>query len=121
MRRAPTWVSALTAPVATDNGQPIVQTVREEWVSGTRLGVLEAFKLSHEAATLEQPRARLTVRERADDEPRELPLNQWSFVDARSIKLRDGTQAQPGFLYEFHYEAKNPGRRGWASRRRATW
>lgn len=99
---------ALTAPVATNDGQPIVQTVREEWVSGTRIGVLEAFKLSHEAATLEQPRARLTVRERADDEPRELPLNQWSFVDARSIKLRDGTKAQPGFLYEFHYEAKNP-------------
>ncbi len=99
---------ALTAPVATNNGQPIVQTVREEWVSGTRVGVLDAFKLSHEAATLEQPRARLTVRERADDEPRELPLNQWSFVDARSIRLREGTQARPGFLYEFHYEAKNP-------------
>ncbi len=99
---------ALTAPVATNNGQPIVRTVREEWVSGTRVGVLEAFKLSHEAATLEQPRARLTVRERADDEPRELPLNQWSFVDARSIRLREGTQARPGFLYEFHYEAKNP-------------
>lgn len=99
---------ALTAPIATNNGHPIVQTVREEWVSGTRIGVLEAFKLSHEAATLEQPRARLTVRERADDEPRELPLNQWSFIDARSIRLRDGAKAQPGFLYEFHYEAKNP-------------
>jgi hypothetical protein len=99
---------ALTAPVATDNGQPIVQTVREEWVSGTRLGALETFKLSHEAATVEQPRARLTVRERADDEPRELPLNQWSFVDSRTIRLRDGTKPKPGFLYEFHYEAKNP-------------
>jgi len=99
---------ALTAPVAMENGQPIVQTVREEWVSGTRLGLLETFKLSHEAATLEQPRARLTVRKRADDEPRELPLNQWSFVDARSIRLRDGTKPKPGFLYEFHYEAKNP-------------
>lgn len=99
---------ALTAPVATDNGQPIVQTVREEFVSGTRVGVLETFKLSYEAATLEQPRARLTVRERAADEPRELPLNQWSFVDARSIKLRDGTKPRPGFLYEFHYEARNP-------------
>jgi hypothetical protein len=99
---------ALTAPVATNNGQPIVRTVREEWVSGTRVGVLEAFKLSHEAATLEQPRARLTVRERADDEPRELPLNQWSFVDARSIRLREGTKPKPGFLYEFHYEATNP-------------
>ena len=99
---------ALTAPVATDNGQPIVQTVREEFVSGTRVGVLEVFKLSYEAATLEQPRARLTVRERAADEPRELPLNQWSFVDGRSIKLRDGTKPKPGFLYEFHYEARNP-------------
>lgn len=48
------------------------------------------------------------MRERADDELRELPLNQWSFVDARSIRLREGTQARPGFLYEFHYEAKNP-------------
>ena len=99
---------ALTAPVATDNGQPIVQKVREEWVSGTRVGLLETFKLSHEAATMEQPRARLTVRERADDEPRELPLNQWSFVDSRSIRLREGTKPKPGFLYEFHYEAKNP-------------
>ena len=99
---------ALTAPIATDGGKPIVQTVREEWVSGTRIGVLEAFRLSHEAASLEQSRARLTVRERADDEPQELPLNQWSFIDARTIKLRDGAKPQPGFLYEFHYEATNP-------------
>jgi hypothetical protein len=98
----------LTAPVATDNGKPIVKTVREEFCSGTRVGNLEAFKLSYEAATLEQTRARLTVRERADDEPRELPLNQWSFVDGRSIKLREGTKPKPGYLYEFHYEAKNP-------------
>jgi hypothetical protein len=98
----------LTAPVATDGGKPIVRTVREEFCSGTRVGNLEAFKLSYEAATLEQPRARLTVRARAGDEPRELPLNQWSFVDGRSIKLRDGTKPQPGYLYEFHYEARNP-------------
>ena len=93
--------------------------MREEFCSGTRGGTLEIFKLSYEAATLEQPRARLTVRERAGDEPRELPLNQWSFVDARSIKLRDGTKPKPGYLYEFHYEAKNPKVPGWASRRRA--
>lgn len=98
----------LSAPVATDNGQPIVKTVRDEFCSGTRGGALEVFKLSYEAATLEQPRAQLTVRERADDEPRELPLNQWSFVDARSIKLREGTKPKPGYLYEFHYEARNP-------------
>jgi Alpha/beta hydrolase domain len=98
----------LSAPVATDSGKPIVKTVREEFCSGTRVGNLETFKLSYEAATLEQPRARLTVRERADDEPHELPLNQWSFIDARAIKLRDGTKPKPGYLYEFHYEAMNP-------------
>ena len=79
-----------------------------EFVSGTRVGVLETFKLSHEATTPDQTRARLTVRARAADEPRELPLNQWSFVDARSIKLRDGTKPKPGFIYDFAYEAKNP-------------
>jgi hypothetical protein len=98
----------LTAPVATDNGRPIVKIVRDEFCSGTRGGAIEVFKLSYEATTQEQPRATLTVRERADDESRELPLNQWSFVDARSIKLREGTKPKPGYLYEFRYEAKNP-------------
>ena len=103
---------ALTAPVATENGQPdgqpIVLQVREEYVSGTRVGVLEAFKLSHEAANLEQNRARLTLREKASDAPQELPADRWSFIDSRSIRLRDGVKAKPGFLYEFHYEARNP-------------
>ena len=98
----------LTAPVATDNGRPIVKIVRDEFCSGTRGGAIEVFKLSYETTTQEQPRATLSVRERADDEPRELPLNQWSFVDARSIKLREGTKPKPGYLYEFRYEAKNP-------------
>lgn len=99
---------ALTAPVAVDNGQPIVGLVREEYVSGTRVGKIEIFKLSHEAATQDQSRARLTIRERAADEPREVPPDQWSFADSRSIKLRDGITPKPGFLYEFHYEARNP-------------
>jgi hypothetical protein len=96
----------LTAPVATDGGKPIVQTIREEWVSGTRVGVLEAFKLSHEATSLDQARATLTVRERADDVPQEMAPSDWSFIDARSIKL--ARTPKPGFLYEFHYEARNP-------------
>jgi len=55
----------LTAPVATDGGKPITKTVREEWVSGTRGGVLEAFKLSYEATSTDQAKAMLTVRGRA--------------------------------------------------------
>lgn len=93
---------ALTAPVATDDGKPIVQTVREEWVSGTRVGVLDAFKLSHEMARPEG--ARLTVRARASDKGETIG---WAPVDTRSIRLAEG-KAKPGFLYEFHYEARNP-------------
>lgn len=103
---------ALAAPVATANGkvdgEPIFQAVRDEFVSGTRAGVLETFKLSHEVALLKEPRPRLTVRERADDPPQELPLSQWTFVDRRAIKLNDGAKPKPGHLYELRYVARNP-------------
>ena len=93
---------ALTAPVATANGkidgEPIFQAVRDEFVSGTRAGALETFKLSHEVALLKEPRPRLTVRARADDPPQEVPLSQWTFVDRRSIKLNDGVKPKPGNL-----------------------
>ncbi len=98
----------LEAPVATDDGKPIVDMVREEFVSGTRAGNLDAFKLSYEAAAVDQAWARLSVRERAGDERREVPRSQWSFADARSIRLADGAKPKPGWLYEFHYEAINP-------------
>jgi hypothetical protein len=93
---------ALTAPLATDNGKPIVQMVRDEFVSGTRVGVLEAFRLSYEMATPEG--ARLTVREREQDAPQEIA---WTQVDQRTVKLADG-KPKPGFLYEITYRGAKP-------------
>ena len=92
----------LTAPVATDNGKPIVQTVKDEFVSGTRGGALEAFKLSYEMAT--EDGAKHTIRERQTDAPQDVA---WTAIDAKSIKLADG-KPKPGFLYEFTYEGTNP-------------
>ncbi|MBV8392000.1 MAG: hypothetical protein JOY81_02345, partial [Alphaproteobacteria bacterium] len=92
----------LTAPVATEDGKPIIQTVRDEFVSGTRGGALEAFKLSYEMAT--QDGARLTVRERQADAPQEAA---WTAVDAKSIKLSAG-KPKPGFIYEFTYQGTKP-------------
>jgi hypothetical protein len=92
----------LTAPVATDNGKPIVQTVRDEFVSGTRGGALEAFKLSYEMAS--QDGAKLTVRERQADAPQDVA---WTTIDARSIKLADG-KPKPGYVYEFTYQGTKP-------------
>jgi hypothetical protein len=99
----------LQAPVAVDAGRPIVGTIRDEFVSGTRLGILDTFRLSYEAATLDQSMARLTQRIRAADEPTEIPAANWSFVDARSIRLLpEDAKPLPGVLYDFRYQAKNP-------------
>ncbi len=94
---------SLSAPVATDNGRPIVQRIREEYVSGTRLGVLEVFRLSHDAANRD---ATLTVR-RTQTGGR-MPVA-FEFVDARSIRLLPvGTRPDAGAIYELHYDAINP-------------
>jgi len=97
----------LTAPVATDNGKPIVQTVKDEFVSGTRGGTVEAFKLSYEMAS--QDGARLTVRERQADTPQDVA---WTAVDAKSIKLvpngPEGGKPKPGYIYEFTYHGTKP-------------
>lgn len=92
----------LTAPVATENGQPIVQWVRDEFVSGTRGGALEAFRLSYEMAS--QDGAKLTVRARQTDPPQKVA---WASIDARSVKLAEG-KPKPGYVYEFTYRGTNP-------------
>jgi hypothetical protein len=92
----------LTAPVATDNGAPITSLVLDEFVSGTRGGPLETFKLSYEMASADG--ARLTVRERQADPKHDVA---WTAVDAKTIKLADG-KPKPGFIYEFTYQGTKP-------------
>jgi hypothetical protein len=92
----------LTAPVATDGGKPIVSLVVDEFVSGTRAGALEAFKLSYEMASPDG--ARLTVRERQADPRRDVA---WTAVDAKTIKLIEG-KPKAGFIYEFTYQGTKP-------------
>jgi Alpha/beta hydrolase domain len=100
---------AMTAPVATNGGQPIVRRIRDELVSGTRGPPVDRFRLSYEAATLDQAQARLTVRRRQSDERSELPPTAWTYVDSRTIRLLpDGARPEPGSLFEFHYPAKDP-------------
>lgn len=96
----------LTAPVATEDGKaggkPIVQTVRDEFVSGTRGGALESFRLSYEMAA--QDGAKLTVRERQADPPQDVA---WTAIDSKSIKLADG-RPKPGYIYQFTYQGTKP-------------
>ena len=101
---------SMRAPVATDNGAPIVKTIRDEFVFGTRVPTTRlTAPLSYEAATVDQGQARLTVRFREGDPRMEVPRDRWAYVDARSIKLLpEGTAFQPGLIYDFWYPAKDP-------------
>jgi hypothetical protein len=95
--------------VATDNGSAIVRTIRDELVSGTRGALRETFRLTHEAASLDQSQARLSVRLAEADPRQAIPASGWAYVNAREIRLLpEGTRPQPGALYELHYPAKNP-------------
>src|SRR3984957_5196260 len=98
----------LNAPVATNNGAPIVRRIREEFISGTRGGLLERLRLSYETASLDLRDARLTVRETQEAPRRE--VSAWRFVDARTVQLLpEGTPPEPGSIYELHYQATKPG------------
>ena len=94
---------ALDAPAATDDGAPIIQRIREEFVSGTRLGEMVAFPLSYEAADTQ---AQLTVRATQTAPRREVGF---AFVNTRAIHLLPaGTAPEPGAIYELTYNATQP-------------
>jgi hypothetical protein len=94
----------LDAPIATNNGAPIERRIREEFISCTRGGNLERFRLSYEAASPDG--ATLTVR-RTQTAPRQ-PVA-FDFVDPRTVRLLpEGTLPEPGSIYELHYVATKP-------------
>jgi len=63
----------IRVPVVTAGDAPIVRPIRDELVFGTRRPAASpTAPLSYEAATLEQARARLTVRARQGDPPVEV-------------------------------------------------
>jgi Alpha/beta hydrolase domain len=100
----------IRVPVATVGDAPIIKTIRDEFVFGTRVPVTRlTAPLSYEAATLEQRQARLTVRRKEADTADEIPASGWAYVDSHSIKLLpEGAKFQPGLIYDFSYPAKNP-------------
>ena len=100
---------AIDVPVATDRGRPIVESVRDELVSGTRGPTEAPFFLTFEAASMDKAGAALTVRRREADPPRPMPADAWSFDGPRKLKLLpDGTKPEPGSLYQFTYRATGP-------------
>jgi len=97
-------------PTAVENGKPITGRIRDEFHVGTRgPAELVVRRLSYPAASLDQPEARLTVRDRESDRRRDIPRDEWQFVDNRSIRLLpEGRPFEPFKIYELWYEASEP-------------
>ncbi len=90
----------LDAPVIEDLTKPI----RDEFVSGTRLGLHETFRLSHEAVTV----TAVTVRRTQTGERIPVPF---VLEDSRTVRLTgtgDSTTPVVGSIYEVRYEAMRP-------------
>ena len=94
-------------PPALENGKPIVRRIRDEFHIGTRgPGDGSTRRLSYPAASLDQPAARLTVRDRESDRRTEIPRGEWEFCDDRTIRLLPaGRNFTPIKIYEIWYEA----------------
>ena len=78
----------------------LTKRIREEFVSGTRLGIHEVFKLSHEAASTD---ATVTVRRTQTGERTPVAF---TFADSRTIKLDE--KPVIGSIYEVRYDATKP-------------
>ena len=97
-------------PVAQENGRLIAGRIRDEFHIGTRRPADGSqHRLPYAAATLEQPAARLAVRDRERDPRAEIRRGEWEFVDARTIRLLpEGRKFGPFRIYELWYEAVAP-------------
>ncbi len=100
----------IRVPGADGAGTPPVGRVRDEIVSGTRVGTVAESVLPYPAASTDPSGARLTVRAREADPEVDVPAGGWEFVgDGRAIRLLPaGTPFEPIKLYEFRYDAKAP-------------
>jgi hypothetical protein len=100
---------AIDVPVASRNGKPIVETVRDELVSATRGPPEAPFYLTFKAASQDKAAAQLTVRRREADPPRPVPPEAWHYATPRQLELLPkGTKPLPGSIYQFTYQATEP-------------
>jgi hypothetical protein len=80
----------------------MTRTIREEFVSGTRFGVHESFRLTHDAVSV------LEVRVRRTQTAQRVPVS-FALMDSRTVTLLpQGTKPTIGAIYEIRYEATNP-------------
>ena len=68
------------------DGSPVTGMVSTETIFDAPTG--DTMVLPYPAASLDQPEARLTVQQRTGDPRRVLAATEWSFVDAKHVRIR---------------------------------
>ena len=99
----------IKVPVATNNGETITGPSYEYIVFDNDSSTTS--DLAYAAATLDQSRARLTVREHLDDPAVEIPATEWEYTSGEGNAIRllpEGTPFKQSHIYEFTYTAKDP-------------
>jgi hypothetical protein len=99
----------LYAPVATNNGQPILGLVRSEWVGDKRVTTIplgDRSQIGYAVADPNFAENRMLVRDTVNGQRRTIARNKWKFSDATHVTLEDGFE--PGKIYEVIYQAKDP-------------
>ena len=99
----------INVPVATKAGETITGPSYEYIVFDNETSLTS--DLAYAATTLDQSRARLTVRELLDHTPVEIPASGWEYTsdEGRAIRLLpEGTPFRQSHIYEFTYTAKDP-------------
>src|SRR2546428_649683 len=100
---------ALTVPAARGNGPAITGLVPCQWrpnPRATTLPLADRYHIPHPTIDLQDPGARLTVRERREAAAVEVERGAWRFSDASSLTVENGFE--PGKIYELVYRAANP-------------
>jgi hypothetical protein len=99
----------LYAPVATNNGHPILGLVRSEWEGDKRVTTIslgDRSQIGYPVADPNYAENKLLVRATVDGERRTIPRSKWTFSDPRHVAMEDGFE--PGKIYEVIYQAKDP-------------
>lgn len=98
---------AIALPVASDGGEPIVGTSREEFVFEHMLSPVVA-PLSYPAITADQAHCTLTVRRRERDARTLVEPGRWRFVSSGQIEIARPPGYDASAIYEFVYPARDP-------------
>ena len=99
----------LYAPVATNNGQPIIGLVRSEWEGDKRVTTIslgDRAQIGYPVADPNYAENKLLVRDTINGERRTIARSKWKFSDATHVTMEDGFE--PGKIYDVIYQAKDP-------------